>query len=262
MTPPEAVLADLRTAWADALPGRLIGLYAHGSLVAGDFAPERSDLDLLAVLDRDPDEELLDVLAGLHAGLDRRHPRWAGRIEVEYVSSSAVRDAAAGPPVREHAIARVSPGELLHLLPATSHRVVTWSSVRDHGRTLLGPAPDALLPAIDPALVRAALLDHVRDWPEWVTGMTTPGARSYAVLTLCRAYQRLRCGRQLSKRRAAAPTAAAFPHRADLIAWARDWWYDSGRDDDLGPAGDVPAFVREVSAAVLAAEADARGHDR
>ncbi|MCZ7436893.1 DUF4111 domain-containing protein [Micromonospora sp. WMMC241] len=262
MTSPEAVLADLRTAWVDALSGRLAGLYLHGSLVAGDFAPERSDLDLLAVLDRDPDEALLDVLGGLHADLDRRHPRWAGRIEVEYVSLDAVRDAARGHVDREHVIARVSPGELLHLLPATSHRVVTWSSVRDHGRTLLGPEADELLPAIDPDLVRAALLDHVRDWPDWVVEMTTPGARSYAVLTLCRAYQRLRCDKQLSKRRAAVPTAAAFPHRADLIGWARDWWYDAGPDGDPGRGDDVPAFVREVSAAVLAGESGGGGRVR
>ncbi|MGV9809633.1 nucleotidyltransferase domain-containing protein [Micromonospora chersina] len=82
MATPETVLSDLRDAWDAALPGRLLGLYLHGSLIAGDFAADRSDLDLLAVLSVDPDEDLLDVLAGLHAGLDRRHPRWAGRIEV------------------------------------------------------------------------------------------------------------------------------------------------------------------------------------
>ncbi|MFI5852006.1 hypothetical protein ACIA7R_29995 [Micromonospora chalcea] len=68
-------------------PGnRLLGLYLHGSLVAGDFAVNRSDLDLLAVLVDDPDEKLLDVLAELQSDLDRRHPQWAGRIEVDYVS--------------------------------------------------------------------------------------------------------------------------------------------------------------------------------
>ncbi|WFE36182.1 aminoglycoside adenylyltransferase domain-containing protein [Micromonospora sp. WMMD975] len=262
MISPEPVLTDLRTAWAHELSDRLAGLYLHGSLVGGDFAPGRSDLDLLAVLDRDPDEPLLGVLAVLHADLDRRHPEWAGRIEVEYVSVAAVRDAARGQADRQHVIARVSPGELLHLLPATSHRVVTWSSVREHGRTLLGPAADALLPEIDPGRVRAALLDHVRDWPDWVVEMTGVGAQSYAVLTLCRAYQRLRCGRQLSKRQAAEPTAAAFPHWAGLIGWARDWWYESGLDSDPGRAGDVPAFVREVSAAVLAGEPDIRDRVR
>ncbi|MGC4789759.1 aminoglycoside adenylyltransferase domain-containing protein [Micromonospora sp. DT178] len=252
VTPSGMVLSDLREAWGPALAGRLLGLYVHGSLVAGDFATTRSDLDLLAVLDSDPDEKLLGVLARLHAELERRHPQWAGRIEVEYVSLDAVRHTALGGADRNHVIARVSPGESLHLLPATSHRLVTWSAVHDHGHKLLGPPAGTLLPAVDPDLVRSALLDHVRDWPIWVTRMSSPGAQSYAVLTLCRAFQRLQHGRQLSKRRAADRTITARPRWADLIIWARDWWYDSGQDTDPGRADDVRAFVNELSAAILA----------
>jgi hypothetical protein len=249
MTPPspEPVLADLRDAWRAALADRLLGLYLHGSLVAGDFAADRSDLDLLAVLAADPDEELLAELGVLHADLDHRHPRWAGRIEVEYVSPAAVRH------TDGHRIARISPGEPLHLLPATTHRLVTWSTVRASGRILLGPPPAELLPAIDPGSAREALLDHVRDWPRWVRTMTTPGAQSYAVLTLCRAVQRLRYGRQLSKRQAADLTASALPQWAGLITWARDWWYDQGSDTDPGHQQQVERFVAETSAGLLAA---------
>ncbi|MEU9827307.1 aminoglycoside adenylyltransferase domain-containing protein [Micromonospora chersina] len=253
MATPETVLSDLRDAWSAALTGRLLGLYLHGSLIAGDFAPERSDLDLLAVLGADPDGNLLDGLAGLHADLDRRHPRWAGRIEVEYVSLNAVREAARGR-TGDHVIARVSPGESLHLLPATTHRVVTWSAVHDYGRSLLGPPAGDLLPAVDADLVRSALLEHVRDWPAWVTRMTTPGAQAYAVLTLCRAWQRLQHGRQLSKRRAAYQTVADRPRWTDLIVWARDWWYGSGPDTDPGRGDEVREFVTELSAAILASE--------
>jgi len=248
----EAVLSDLREVWGRALGGRLLGLYVHGSLVAGDFAADRSDLDVLAVLDADPDESLLGLLAGLHAGLDRRHPGWAGRVEVEYVSLDAVRDAAGDRAARRHLIARVSPGEPLHLLDATAHRVVTWSAVHDYGRRLLGPPAGTLLPAVDAGLVRRALVEHVRDWPVWVTRMNTPGAQAYAVLTLCRALQRLRYGRQLSKLRAADRTIAVCPQWAELVVWARDWWYDSGLDTDPAPQGDVRAFVDELSAAILA----------
>jgi hypothetical protein len=240
------VLTDLRDAWCAALGDRLAGLYLHGSLVAGDFAPERSDLDVLAVLAADPDEELLEVLAALHAGLDRRHPSWAGRVEVEYVSVGALH----GP--GGHLIARISPGEALHLLPATTHRLVTWGSVHDSGRALSGPPAGELLPAVDPGVVNAALLDHVRDWPTWVEQMTAPGAQSYAVLTMCRAVQRLRYGRQLSKRQAADRTVETDPQWAGLVEWARDWWYGHGKDTDPGRFAEVRAFVAESSAAILA----------
>jgi predicted nucleotidyltransferase len=255
MSAPEEVLSDLRAAARDALGDRLAGLYAHGSLVEGDFAPERSDLDVLAVLTVEPDDVLAAVLAELHNNLDRRHPRWAGRIEVEYVPLAAIGGGAG------HLMARTSPGEPLHLMPVTSHRAVTWSSVRRSGRRLDGPPAVDLLPPIDPTVVRAALLDHVRDWPVWVLDMTAPGAQSYSVLTLCRAWQNLRYGRQLSKRQAADRTIAMLPHRAALITWARDWWYAGGLDSDPGHFDDVRSFVTEISTQILAAEPGVRTSD-
>lgn len=247
------VLTDLRDLWVASLGGRLRGLYLHGSLVAGDFAEQRSDLDVLAVLSADPDAELLRTLGRLHADLDRRHPRWAGRVEVEYVSAGAPHDPEA------HVIARISPGERLHLLPATTHRLVTWSTVHDSGVALSGPPAAELLPPVDPAVVRAALLDHVRDWPSWVETMTGPGAQAYSVLTICRAVQRLLHGRQLSKRRAADRTIETDPAWAPLITWARDWWYAAGPDDDPGRFAEVRAFVIDRSAAILTAENGPRG---
>jgi len=240
------VLTDLAGDWCASLGKRLLGLYVHGSLVAGDFAPDRSDLDVLAVLAADPDEELLKVLAGLHAALDRRHPEWAGRIEVEYVAAGALHDP------EGHRIARISPGEALHLLPATTHRRVTWGSVHDSGRALAGPPAAVLLPPVDPAVVRAALLDHVRDWPAWVEQMTPPGAQSYSVLTMCRAAQRLLHGRQLSKLQAANRTIETDPQWAALVTWARDWWYAHGEDTDPGRFAEVRAFVVELSPTSLA----------
>jgi hypothetical protein len=109
-----------------------------------------------------------------------------------------------------------------------------------------------VVPAYDAELVRSALLDHVRDWPAWVVEMKTPGAQSYSVLTMCRAVQRLRYGRQLSKRQAADRTATLLPRWAGLIEWAGDWWYDGGEDTDPGRAEEVRAFVVEVSAWLLA----------
>src|SRR3954468_25043760 len=66
VTAPAAVLDDLSTGLAASLGTHLIGLYAHGSLVSGDFAPARSDIDVLAVVVRPPDEAMLAAVAPVH----------------------------------------------------------------------------------------------------------------------------------------------------------------------------------------------------
>jgi hypothetical protein len=122
--------------------------------------------------------------------------------------------------------------------------------------TVAGEGPDAimridpseelhLLPAIPPRLARAALLDHVRDWPGWVEDMTTIGAQSYSVLSLCRAWCAVVEGEQLSKRGAADRFAAARPAETELVRWARDWWYAAGSDDEPGRHAEVRDFVNE-----------------
>lgn len=251
MTDPELVLSAIGVSLADALHGDLLGLYAHGSWVTGDFADDRSDLDVLAVLSREPDAALLSILAEAHLRIEELYPVWKGRIEVEYIDVATVAAiAAAGNDATERLMVRISPGEDIHLLPATSHRLLTWATVRSGGLPLLGPPPTELLPPIDPARVRSAALDHVRDWPSWVLQMRHPGGQAYAVLTLCRALHLFVEGSQISKLQAARYAIAALPDRAGLIVWARDWWYAGGSDDEQSRHDEVTAFVQEVSARI------------
>ncbi|WP_020142442.1 GNAT family N-acetyltransferase [Terracoccus sp. 273MFTsu3.1] len=255
-----AVLGDLAVGLASTLGGDLLGLYAHGSLVVGDFSPARSDLDVLAVVARPPDDAMLAAVAPVLAALEGRHPGWRGRIEVETVARSTVESYASGAPETSEAgppdaIMRISPGEELHLLPATSHRVVTWSAVRRTGRRLVGPEASEVLPAVSAHAVRDALLDHVRDWPTWVESMKTIGAQAYSVLSICRAWCAVVEGEQLSKRAAADRFMAERPSDADLVEWARDWWYEGGSDGAEGRFAQVSAFVTRTSRAILGSTA-------
>lgn len=257
---PHVALAAIASELGATLGPELLALYVHGSLVSGDFDPARSDLDLLAVLADEPDDAMLVSLGTAHSRIDAAHPPWVGRIEVEYVGADTLAQAAADVgPLGKHDIARISPGEPLHLLPASSHRLLTWSSVRANGRPLLGPAPADLLPAVDSCEVRRAVLDHVRDWPGWVREMHRPGGQAYAVLTVCRALRLLTTGEQVSKRRAAAWAVSAVPERAELITWARNWWYAAGSDDEPSRLPEVAAFVDETCAQILADEAPGPG---
>ena len=92
--PPEtrAILAAVQDAIVDTAASSLVGLYLHGSLVSGGFDPRVSDLDLIAVLSEDPSDGLAARLEAMHESLARRYPRWAGRVEVVYVSVERLHD--------------------------------------------------------------------------------------------------------------------------------------------------------------------------
>jgi GNAT superfamily N-acetyltransferase len=244
---PEAVLADLTAGLEAVLGDDLLGLYVHGSLVAGDFAPSRSDLDVLAVVGRPPDDTMLAVVTPVFTALADRHPAWRGRVEVETVAQSTVHAYAGrqadGADRRDDRIMRISPGEPLHLLPASNHRVLTWATVRATGRVLSGPPATDVLPPWSEHTVEEALLDHARDWPTGVESMTTGGAQAYSVLSVCRAWCALVGRERLSKRAAANRFVGGHPQDADLVVWARDWWYADGSDSEAGRFDEVRDFV-------------------
>lgn len=248
----EQLLAKLVELLSDGLGPVLAGLYLHGSLVVGDFAPGRSDVDLIAVLTVQPDDELLGPLGRVHDEVSQLFPTWRGHVEVEYVALETLREhAAVGPVEAPGVIARVSPGEHLHLLPATPHRILGWSLARRYGSTLIGPPTQEVVPAFSDEMVKEALLHHVRDWPVWVREMATAGGQAYAVLSVCRAAVFLETGEQVSKKAAATHMAQAVPLWADVVLWARDWWYEGGTDDEPPRTDEVRRFVDETSAALV-----------
>jgi predicted nucleotidyltransferase len=227
-----------------ALGDRLLGLYVHGSWVLGDFDARRSDVDLLAVVADDP-SDLLGRLLTVHDQLTADHPEWTDRVEVEYASVAALAHFRSDP----RPMVRISPGEPLHVVPATRHYLLNWYAAREYGTALDGPPPRDLIPEITAAEWTDAIRDHVRQWPEWVADMHTPGAQAYAVLTLCRARHSLATGRPVSKRAAATWAAATLPAWTDLITWAARSWYEPAGKAQPDRWAEVTRFVDAASAA-------------
>jgi len=66
-----ALLHTIAREYHNILGGDLVGVYAHGSMAFGCFAPERSDMDFLVVVEREPTDEqkhgLLEILQQLEA---------------------------------------------------------------------------------------------------------------------------------------------------------------------------------------------------
>ena len=246
---PAGLLSRLSKDLTSALGDNLLGLSVHGSYVAGDYHPGRSDLDLLAILAHDPTEATLTALAAVHDHLVRDHPDWVDHVEVDYVSQVAVGDVLVGGPA--HAMTRISPGEPLHLTGATSHYLLNWDSAQQHGEVLVGSSAKELLPPFPPEHILQIVLDHLQQWPEWVKDARRPGTQAYAVLTVCRGAATVNTGRRVSKRAGAAYELVQLPEWAPLIEWARDWWYAEGRDEGPDRLPEVSRFVREVTSPLL-----------
>jgi len=161
----------------------LVGLYVYGPLVTGDFDKDRSDIDLLAVVDTDIEGDTFDRLDRMQARIVEDLSAWKDRIEVAYVPAPALWDFR----TQTGQIAVVSPGEPFHLKAAGNDWLMNWYTVRNVGVTLYGPPPQTLIPEISQSEFVGAVREQAEIWKEWVYKMRTPGAQSYAVLTLCRA---------------------------------------------------------------------------
>lgn len=219
----------------------LVGLYVYGSLVTGDFDKDRSDIDLLAVVDSDVEGDTFGRLDRMHARLVEDHPAWEDRIEVAYVPAPALWNFR----TQTSQIAVVSPGEPFHLKAAGKDWLMNWYTVREVGVTLYGPTPRALIPEISQSEFVEAVREQAEVWREWVYEMRTPGAQSYAVLTMCRALYTHTHGRQASKKQAALWAQAYLPQWAPLIQQSSHW-LSEGRDEETGDEEGFYETVRFV----------------
>jgi len=197
----------------------LIGLYLYGSLVTGDFDPEISDLDLLAVTASDIDAQQFEALDDMHNAIAAQNPQWEGRIEVQYIAASALETFK----TQRSQIAVISPGEPFHLKEAGIDWLINWYLVREQGRVLFGPSPKTVIPSITKEEFLQAVREQARHWVQWANQPRDQRGQSYAILTMCRALVAYQSGEQPSKNQAALWMQERFPQWSSLIEKALVW---------------------------------------
>lgn len=220
---------------------KLIGLYLYGSLVTGDFDEEISDVDLLAATASDIDDQEFDQLRKMHNDFVSNHPRWDNRIEIAYLSVTALKT------FKSHIskIAVISPGEPFHIKEAGKDWLINWWVMREQGIPLLGPAPTVLIEPITKAEFLQAVQDQAREWGEWIHHMRQRKSQAYAVLTMCRALYAYENGEQVSKNQAARWAAEHLPLWASLIHRALVWRHER-QDKEVDHEATFPETVRFV----------------
>jgi predicted nucleotidyltransferase len=252
--PVDSLLETLVASIHATLGNDLVGIYLYGSCVSGGFDPGVSDVDLVTVTAREADQIDLAGLGQVHDDVVSLYPDWIDRLEVVYVGRAALRSFRTS----TARLAVISPGEPFHL---RDDRVVEWLQnwylIREAGRTLFGPPAGTLVPPISMAEFVAAAAHYADQISRQSLVGATPGARAYAVLTICRALRTVETGTHSSKQEGADWTRSRMPEWAWLIDAALRCRLSRGSvgfDDERARAG-TDELIALVAARIAKAPA-------
>jgi predicted nucleotidyltransferase len=177
----------------------LFGVYLHGSLAMGAFAPGRSDIDVLAVCG-EPLSSKRGVALG--AALDAiPRPQSGGDLEFSLVTEAEARTPSAKPAFEVHVSTHEEHSVVDgHDRPGDEDLVVHFAMIRARGRALLGPDPKDLFPERDRQSLMRAFLGDI----EWASQhgaasweghhMPELASMAYRVLNAARSWRYLETG--------------------------------------------------------------------
>ena len=194
-----AILQDLTQSVEVILGPQFVGAYLQGSL-AGPDADEHGDVDFVVVTTQAPENAELEALQTMHARIFDGSVRWAKHLEGSYFPQNVLRQFNPN-----HAPLWYLDNGSRQLVQDRHDdtRVVRWV-LRDHGITLKGPSPTALIDPIHPNDLRLEVFEVMHEWGQEI--LANPEARNngwfqpYAVLSYCRMLHTLQTGRVASKR--------------------------------------------------------------
>jgi predicted nucleotidyltransferase len=138
----------------DGLVGRrdLVGVYVYGSLVTGDFSPARSDIDVVVMLDHEPDGAAVRGLGKLHAEVARLGGA-AGQLHCLYVATGHASDPD-----------RLCAYWFGDRMTQWQMKVMTQAELASAGVALHGPWPPPGIRPVPVADIQAAVLAEVRGY--------------------------------------------------------------------------------------------------
>jgi hypothetical protein len=267
----QTVLQTLRGDLLSVLSDNLLALYLQGSFALG-AGDAYSDVDFVAVMDRDVNSAGEAALNAVHRQLHDRPETWALHIEGSYAPREIIRRPAAQDeaplfgrtdqwrdPGVKGGRARGYPflflpngGRTLVRSEHDNTNVVRWV-LREHGITLYGPPAAALIDPVEPEALAAEVRRAATSFADSLLSGETPldalSLQGFTVLFYCRILQSLATGRITSKLDAMKWALAEIePRWAPLIedAWYQRSAYPRGRG-----APDAHAALRPSEAAVI-----------
>lgn len=244
-TPYPDVNAVLRTILCHvraALGDHFRGMYLFGSLVAGDFDPRRSDVDVVVVTDAEISDDQFAALHAMHLSMAATDSPWATEVEAYYLTQDALR--------RDHPLfgshLKVNRGGgVLEPSHYDSGWIIQGHILREHGVAIVGPGPRTLIDPVSPDDLRRVVGANAGEWLGPVLGdpdqLRRRGFQTYLVLTICRMLYTFTTGAVTSKQVAGRWALATMGGRwMPLIERALSWLKDlQGTQDQENSEVDV-----------------------
>ncbi|HLK19254.1 MAG TPA: aminoglycoside adenylyltransferase domain-containing protein [Bryobacteraceae bacterium] len=200
---PDEVAELLRVIGAelpDILPDNLVGVYVWGSLTYEAFDEACSDIDLVAVTQRDVDDREFAALNNWFVNLGKRN-HWAGRIDMRFVIDGEFLDKTSRCCGFYH-----YQGKLTR--HGSDGNPFIWLNVGKSGITLWGKHAATIAPRVSDRCLSDALLlelNYLKDDLASNVGNQSDQAfihNAYAVLTACRIFYTARHRTLVSKQEA------------------------------------------------------------
>jgi streptomycin 3"-adenylyltransferase len=170
----------------------LVGAYVHGSATLGGFVAGRSDVDLLIVVEHEPDD-----VPGLGDRLVTAASPSPGRgVELSVVTREQAA-AARGPwPFVLHVVTDPADAKVVlgSRVGGDPDLLMHYAVIRSAGATITGPVPGDVFGEPRREAVNVYLAGEL----EWATTTATV-TEAYAVLNACRAWQYVETGELVSK---------------------------------------------------------------
>jgi predicted nucleotidyltransferase len=174
------------------LKAQFVGIYLYGSLSSGDFNPETSDVDFLAVTAESLSGARIAQLKSMHDHLWSSGLKQAERLEGAYVPKELIRrhdpNGKPCPTINEGKFYAASLG---------SDWIIQRHVVREYGIVLEGPDPKTLIEFVSADEIREAVRGILNEWwfpmlddPSWLRQHQS-NYHGYTVITMCRALHAL-----------------------------------------------------------------------
>jgi predicted nucleotidyltransferase len=127
----------------------VVGVYVYGSLVTGDYSPAASDIDVVVLVQRDPDEAMTRELTELHTALARTGGP-AGQLHCLYVAAGSAADPE---PLRTYWFGdRMTQWQM---------KLLTQAELISAGVALYGPWPPPGIKPVPLAAIQAAVHEEI-----------------------------------------------------------------------------------------------------